>query len=421
MENSNYGKIRPIWFWVILVVTSVALMGYFRQEITNLDIPHFIVQYSSPKRNPLQAKPIQHQRAMYTLLDGEHQKYQVDPFDARWVPEEVYYNCNNQTVVLVAWFDDRHIDPIYTFVKHFERLSTCRVKVLGTLNKPDLDLSKELRDARLVIWWHWHQPDDKMAQARLDYPNQCWICLNWDDPHSLFVADSMHSLKQFWDIVFSSGTSALPSYTIAGAKEAFAFVPIVDEAHFYDPDPLYECDVAFVGTQPYSDRGMPHNRTAILQALVDDARKTGLNVAVYGTPKLGASFPEHFKGRIRYEENRKVWSSCKISLNVHAVDGYGGWYANARVTEVLGSRGLLLVDNAVQGILNDGEECVFIKSENPQGLVEQIHEILNNYAKYEPIREQGQRVADVVFSPQALVSKMLWSANRVLKSQPGLL
>ncbi len=69
-------------------------------------------------------------------------------------------------------------------------------------------------------------------------------------------------------------------------KEAHAFVPPADRSHVYVPNPKYECDVAFIGTNPYSDPGYQKNRTNILLALVEDAKKTGLNLAIYGTHSL---------------------------------------------------------------------------------------------------------------------------------------
>ena len=80
----------------------------------------------------------------------------------------------------------------------------------------------------------------------------------------------MHQVKDLFDIVFSSGSATLPSYLLAGAKEAHAFIPIVDDVHFYDPKPEFESDVAFVGTRLYSERGFPRNRTAILAVLAED-------------------------------------------------------------------------------------------------------------------------------------------------------
>lgn len=65
-------------------------------------------------------------------------------------------------------------------------------------------------------------------------------------------------------------------------------------------------------------------------------------------------FGEYFKGGIPKWENNLVWSNAKISLNLHVVDGYGGWYVNQRTTEILGSKGLLLVDPAVEGKYNSG-------------------------------------------------------------------
>lgn len=227
------------------------------------------------------------------------------------------------------------------------------------------------------------------------------------------VAGDMHQRKHLFDIVFSSGTAALPTYMQAGAREAHAFVPMVNNTHYPDSQQEYEADVAFIGTEPHNHPGAWCNRSAILEVLAADAQQTGLKLAIYGTERLGAAYPTFFKGEIPYEVNRKVWSNAKISLNLHAFSGYGGWYANARNTEILASGGLLVVDRTVEGPLREGQECVFWKSHEPSEVVAQVHEILNNYAKYEPIRERGYRFAQLHFNATVYATRVLEALGRV--------
>ncbi len=97
-----------------------------------------------------------------------------------------------------------------------------------------------------------------------------------------------------------------------------------DDSHYYDYDPAYETDVAFVAEELWdSHPGLPFNRSAILHALAADARKTGLKLGIYGPEVVGRAFPDFYRGPVLYEENRKVWSSAKISMNFHVVDSYG--------------------------------------------------------------------------------------------------
>jgi hypothetical protein len=80
---------------------------------------------------------------------------------------------------------------------------------------------------------------------------------------------------------------SLVATTQAGAKEAHAFIPASDNDHYYDPQPEFECDVAFVCTQLYEWRGSSSNRTALLEAVAADAKKTGLKLSIYGPENIG--------------------------------------------------------------------------------------------------------------------------------------
>lgn len=243
---------------------------------------------------------------------------------------------------------------------------------------------------------------------------QMWVLLNRDDPYSLFMdGNLMHERKHMFDIVFSSSTAALPTYMQAGAKEAHAFVPAVDDIHYYDPDPAYDADVAIVASNPYNYPGTHMNRTALLEAFVADARATGIRVHIHGKKRVGSPFPEFYKGPINYTENRKVYSNARININFHVVPGYGGWYANARNTEILGSRGLLVVDETIKGPLTE-QECVFWRSRDPHEMVKQVHEILNNYAHFEAVKDRGHAFATTHFSSKAYATRVLESVSRVM-------
>jgi spore maturation protein CgeB len=98
------------------------------------------------------------------------------------------------------------------------------------------------------------------------------------------------------------------------------------------------------------------------------------------------NYPVHYRGWIPFNESRKVFSNSKINLSTHvAPDGYK--YLNERVTQILGSGGLLLVDkvNGIEEIFKN-EECVIIDENN---YVNQIKHILFNYSEYEKMRIRG--------------------------------
>lgn len=72
-----------------------------------------------------------------------------------------------------------------------------------------------------------------------------------------------------------------------------------------------------------------------------------------------------------------------------------------------------MVDRAVEGPLQGGQECIFWKSSDPDEIVRQIHEILDNYEVYEPIRERGRQVAKALFDPHPYVVRTLSAVARV--------
>lgn len=65
------------------------------------------------------------------------------------------------------------------------------------------------------------------------------------------------------------------------------------------------------------------------------------------------------------------------------------------------------------GTVRDMEECVFWKSFEPKAMIAQIHEILDNYDKYEPIRERRYLFAKKYLTPTQHAARMLESIQRV--------
>lgn len=218
--------------------------------------------------------------------------------------------------------------------------------------------------------------------------------------------------KHLWDVVFVSAPAVLDAFRFAGALEAHAFVPAIDAEHYPDPDPDFQVDVAFIATRLYAEPGHLSNRSALLQALAVEADRGALTLGVWGLPEVEKAAPKYFRGSIRYHLNRKVWSNAKISLDVHAIGGFGGWYANHRVTEVLGSGGLLLVDESAEGPLTDMEDCVILRNLEPEAIIARIKEILADYNRYEPIRKRGLELARTAFSPGVLASRIASSVLR---------
>lgn len=58
-------------------------------------------------------------------------------------------------------------------------------------------------------------------------------------------------------------------------------------------------------------------------------------------------------------------------------------------------------------------ECIFLKSKEPDQVVKQIHEILDNYQFYEPLRERGQLFTQSHMRFGALVTRILEAVSRI--------
>ena len=53
------------------------------------------------------------------------------------------------------------------------------------------------------------------------------------------------------------------------------------------------------------------------------------------------------------------------------------------------------------------------RSDDPEDIVAQVHEILRNYEGYEAIRERGEKLARSVFSPAVYATRVLSALSRI--------
>jgi spore maturation protein CgeB len=171
-------------------------------------------------------------------------------------------------------------------------------------------------------------------------------------------------------------------------------VPYSDIFHHFDPDPKYACDINFVATNYYDDfEGLSSSRRAIVEALT--ATKD-IDTAIYGLDPGRSENRDAFKGPIRFEINRKVFSSCKLTLNLLVAApmeecGKEHIYANERVTTAMASGGIQLVEDhyCLGGILENGKTAIFLRSTKPEDVVAQVRDIIGNFGEYEHVREEA--------------------------------
>jgi hypothetical protein len=185
-----------------------------------------------------------------------------------------------------------------------------------------------------------------------------------------------------WDLVFTSGEYTVPHYLALGVKEAHFLPPPVETELFYpsnkssDADLNSGCDVNFVLTNLYSQFPTSViNRTALILALAQAAEQEPFNFQVYGPEQVNVA-PAHYHGGISYDKQRPLFASCRITINTHVNNGFGGRYANERDVIVPASSGLLLVDGETPSVLTAGRDCLMMESTQPEQIAKQVVHIL---------------------------------------------
>ena len=135
-----------------------------------------------------------------------------------------------------------------------------------------------------------------------------------------------------------------------------------------------------------------------------------LDVRIYGSESFRESFPNHYKSWIQFNESRKVFHNSRINISTHVTTN-GDMYINERVTQILGSQGLLLVDHVkgIEKVLEPNQECIIMDMRSIDLMADQIKNILDNYSEYEYIKEKGYQKA---------LEKLTWDswANTILSN-----
>lgn len=170
--------------------------------------------------------------------------------------------------------------------------------------------------------------------------------------------------------------------------------------YFYEPDPNFNCDVCYVGSF-LSSKARFFNKCVI-------PLKNEHNVKIYGSDwtvgnkilgkiqKIGQFFNINFLKRVRkiglsLDEERKLYSSATISLNVHEehVKRYG-MEINERTFKIIACGGFEICDNAT--ILRKYfTEDELVIAENEKEWFEKIEYYLKNPEKRLPIMEAGRK------------------------------
>jgi len=257
------------------------------------------------------------------------------------------------------------------------------------------DLKKQ--DPDIVLWWR----SETLSEANLSYIKdnfkKPFILYSWDDPNQF--EDKINNIKnksKIFDTVFTCCEGSINDYLDSGFGRAIYCPPGFDPSvHYFEESEEYICDISLVCTNLYHGASITRHHHLSRKILMDTiiGNFPNLDIRIYGTKELGNHYPNNYKGWINFNESRKVFSNSKINICTHIrPDGYK--YINERVAQILGSGGLLMVDdvNGIKKVLGENK-CVIFDLSSVESLKGQIIEILNNKEKYDVVRRNGKDFA----------------------------
>lgn len=252
----------------------------------------------------------------------------------------------------------------------------------------------------IILWWYIGLPTKDMLKVKNNIdPKIKHIFFNWDEPLNWISCD-IENKASILDIAFVCCAEKLNDYIKFGCKEAYLLYPgfnptihniIIDE----DPEDekKYSCDISIICTNLYEDKILfPNqwvNRKELIDTVYENQDKFGYKFHVYGSSSFSTLYPKSYKGFINYEDTNKVFNYSKINLCTH-VQCDKHLYLNERTFMILGSGGLLFIDNVagLNEILDVNNECIVLNKDK-DSYVEQIVNVLQTYDKFYYMRHKG--------------------------------
>lgn len=340
---------------------------------------------------------------------------------------------DDKRIIIVCWYESdkntQYHNCITAVQRCFENRGyvTMQYGLMRSKNENknyviDLDNAISLFSPQIILFWNWNTiTDENLEMIKMNYPEKVFIMFNWDDPHCWMTP--LKKVRHF-DLSFSTCVATLKNYTASGVSLSKYLLPgYSPSTHFYEFDKNYACDVSFICTNLYKhgsgirDDKIIVDRYSILNELDKDSR---FKFRLYGPNHLKSSAPASYHSEIPYEKNRLVFSNSKINLNIHGAIGDG--YFNERTFTILGSGGLLLIDNipGLSKILTPGVNCVALNDSDPKKICDQMYDILINYDKYYSIRKAGIETANRFFTYDIWTDAVLSTYNDYMWSSSSI-
>lgn len=256
------------------------------------------------------------------------------------------------------------------------------------------DLQSQSPD--VVLWWR----AETMTAGQLNWiktqiKSAKHVMYSWDDPFQWESHLEMPDKCKVLDHAFTCCESSVKDYENNGCPATYCPPGFDPEVHFPEDDENYKCDISLVCTNLYHGNLITQYAHVSRKDLMDTIIESfpDANIKIYGPEGFKKIYPKHYAGWLGFNESRKVFYNSKINLCTHIrPDGYK--YINERVTQILGSGGLLLVDN-VSGIRDmfSNAECLVMDSLRKEDITNQVKNIIENYAQYEDVKKRGYEKA----------------------------
>jgi len=258
-------------------------------------------------------------------------------------------------------------------------------------NKPDI-----------ILWWFIDIPLKNFKRITNETKHLYHIFYNSDDPFNLFY--ETYEKCKLIDLIITSCKESLDDYTLLTKKKNIlhmpfgfdqnVFHPLDNSTNFLQNEDKYSSDIIIytndLFTKENTNCDQCIDQIDMIKNLINYVEKNNRILKLYGTFVLKEYFSKYYFGNVPYSLINVIYNKSKIIIITHHDKNYT-FGSNKNLLPALASGGLVLVDNIkdIQLFIKDGEECVLMKEDK---YIEQIDEILNNYKKYEIIRENGRKV-----------------------------
>jgi hypothetical protein len=274
-----------------------------------------------------------------------------------------------------------------------------------------IDLIKDNR-INVCLWWcnninydsYFNIISNIDSKIKNFFYNWDIFLYNYQKYDSNIWEERINNKKLFYplmDHVFTCSQKEIEYYINNPVSITYNYPGFDKNISYYYYDKLYECDISIVCTNLYNNiNEFPFEATNITRFEIVDKlyeNRDKFKFHIYGTENLKNKYPDCYRGFIKYQDCKKVFSNSKINLSIHPIiyeldiEGHKNEYFSERVPQILVCKGLLVTNSNLSNILKKEEDYIYIDREN--NWFNKITDIINNSNNYDTIRENGYQKA----------------------------